>query len=171
MANESAGTSADEQDAEHTTREMTILQTFREQLYAEDILHDGDTVGTDDETLLYALTLLPRSTIVLTIIAPLPPPSPAAIATYRRFLRARKFDLAQAKKMFIECQHWRTTVEGIGIDELYKRIDPFDVSYAQLLASIAESYFGSNNHDRLFESLLSVPGTRSRLRLLAYVVS
>ena len=73
--------------------------------------------------------------------------------------------------MFIECQHWRTTVEGIGIDELYKRIDPFDVSYAQLLASIVESYFGSNNHDCLFKSLFSVPGTRSSLRLLAYVVS
>lgn len=58
MAHDSAGTSADQQDPEHTTREMTILQTFREQLYAEDILHDGDTVGTDDETLLYALTPL-----------------------------------------------------------------------------------------------------------------
>ena len=34
----------------------------------------------------------------------------------------------QAKKMFKDCQQWRKTVEGVGIDELYKRIDPFDVS-------------------------------------------
>ncbi|PPQ65388.1 LOW QUALITY PROTEIN: hypothetical protein CVT26_000013 [Gymnopilus dilepis] len=72
-----------------------ILTTFREQLLAEDLLHDGDSIGTDDETLL-------------------------------RFLRARKFDLEQSKKMFRDCQHWRKTVSGIGIDELYKRLDPFD---------------------------------------------
>lgn len=29
------------------------LAEFRKQLFAEDILHEGDTVGTDDETLLY----------------------------------------------------------------------------------------------------------------------
>ncbi|KAF8158167.1 CRAL-TRIO domain-containing protein [Crassisporium funariophilum] len=72
-----------------------ILQTFRHELYTEGILQDGDTLGTDDETLL-------------------------------RFLRARKFDLAQSKKMLKDCQHWRKTVEGVGIDELYRRIDPFD---------------------------------------------
>lgn len=49
-------------------------------------------------------------------------------AVSRRFLRARKFDLEQSKKMFRDCQHWRKTVSGIGIDELYKRLDPFDVS-------------------------------------------
>ena len=30
--------------------------------------------------------------------------------------------------MFKDCQQWRKTVEGVGIDELYRRIDPFDVS-------------------------------------------
>ncbi|KAF9049609.1 CRAL/TRIO domain-containing protein, partial [Hymenopellis radicata] len=58
-------------------------------------LNDGDSIGTDDETLL-------------------------------RFLRARKFHLKQAKQMFRDCQEWRQTVEGVGIDELYRRIDPFD---------------------------------------------
>jgi hypothetical protein len=29
------------------------LKQFREELYAEGILHDGDTIGTSDETLLY----------------------------------------------------------------------------------------------------------------------
>lgn len=29
------------------------LKQFREDLYAEGILHDGDTIGTDDGTLLY----------------------------------------------------------------------------------------------------------------------
>ena len=48
----------------------------------------------------------------------------------RRFLRARRFDLVQSKKMFKDCQEWRKTVEGVGIDELYKRIDPFDVSHS-----------------------------------------
>jgi hypothetical protein len=48
---------------------------------------------------------------------------------YSRFLRARKFNLKDAKKMFTDCQEWRKTVEGIGIDELYRTLDPFDVSY------------------------------------------
>lgn len=47
--------------------------------------------------------------------------------SYRRFLRARKFDLVQSKTMFAACQHWRRTVENVGIDELYREIDPFDV--------------------------------------------
>ncbi|KAF9013290.1 CRAL-TRIO domain-containing protein, partial [Cyathus striatus] len=72
-----------------------ILANFRKELYDEEILHDGDTIGTDDAVLL-------------------------------RFLRARTFDLVQAKKMFRECQEWRKTVEGVGIDELYKQMDPFD---------------------------------------------
>ncbi|KAJ3571562.1 hypothetical protein NP233_g3671 [Leucocoprinus birnbaumii] len=75
--------------------QKTILERFRKELVADDLLHDGDSIGTDDETLL-------------------------------RFLRARKFDLAQSKKMFADCQNWRKTVEGVGIDELYRKIDPFD---------------------------------------------
>jgi len=30
--------------------------------------------------------------------------------------------------MVMKCQHWRQSVSGIGIDELYNRMDPFDVS-------------------------------------------
>ncbi|KAK7056834.1 hypothetical protein VNI00_002551 [Paramarasmius palmivorus] len=73
-----------------------ILETFRRELFDEGVLHEGDTIGTDNETL-------------------------------KRFLRARKYDLAQSKKMFMDAQEWRKTVEGVGIDELYRRIDPFDV--------------------------------------------
>ena len=29
------------------------LKQFREELYAEGILHEGDTIGTSDDTLLY----------------------------------------------------------------------------------------------------------------------
>jgi hypothetical protein len=29
------------------------LKQFREELYTEGILHDGDTIGTNDDTLLY----------------------------------------------------------------------------------------------------------------------
>ncbi|KAG6827834.1 hypothetical protein H0H93_015287, partial [Arthromyces matolae] len=71
------------------------LKIFREEVFSEGLLHEDDTLGTDDETLL-------------------------------RFLRARKFDLVATKRMLIDCQHWRQTVEGVGIDELYRRIDPFD---------------------------------------------
>jgi hypothetical protein len=49
------------------------------------------------------------------------------IHCHRRFLRARRFDLKQTKKMFADCQQWRSTVEGVGVDELYRRLDPFDV--------------------------------------------
>ncbi|KAL6302784.1 CRAL-TRIO domain-containing protein [Sparassis latifolia] len=73
----------------------TILQLFREQLTEQDLLRNGDTIGTDDNTL-------------------------------SRFLRARKYDLEQATTMWRNCQNWRNTVEGIGIDELYRQIDPFD---------------------------------------------
>ena len=31
--------------------------------------------------------------------------------------------------MFADCQEWRRTVEGVGIDELYRTLDPFDVSF------------------------------------------
>lgn len=47
----------------------------------------------------------------------------------RRFLRARKYDTKQAKKMLNDCQEWRRSVEGVGIDKLYQEIDPFDVSH------------------------------------------
>ncbi|KAI0917030.1 hypothetical protein AcW2_007271 [Taiwanofungus camphoratus] len=72
-----------------------ILKQFREQLAQQDLLLDGDTIGTDDATLL-------------------------------RFLRARHFDLKAATAMWSDCQHWRKTVEGVGIDELYRQLDPFD---------------------------------------------
>jgi len=80
--------STDEQKA------ATVAQ-FREELEREDLIHDGDTIGTDDETLL-------------------------------RFLTARSFDLKQAVLMWRNCVEWRKTVGGVGIDELYKRIDRMD---------------------------------------------
>ncbi|OJT03883.1 Sec14 cytosolic factor [Trametes pubescens] len=72
-----------------------ILKQFREGLVEQDLIHDGDSIGTDDETLL-------------------------------RFLRARQWNVKQATLMWKNCQHWRSTVEGVGIDELYRQIDPFD---------------------------------------------
>lgn len=47
----------------------------------------------------------------------------------RRFLRARKLKIEEAKKMVINCQEWRKTVEGVGIDALYDQIDPLDASF------------------------------------------
>ena len=31
--------------------------------------------------------------------------------------------------MWKNCYEWRKTAEGVGIDELYRQIDPFDVRY------------------------------------------
>lgn len=39
---------------------------------------------------------------------------------FRRFLRARKFDLAKAKIMWIDTQKWRTAFK---VDELYETFD------------------------------------------------
>ena len=41
--------------ATNQIHEATLKQ-FREELYAEGILHDGDTIGTNDDTLLYVIT-------------------------------------------------------------------------------------------------------------------
>ena len=46
---------------------------------------------------------------------------------YSRFLRARKFNLKQSKAMIKTCIERRKTVGGVGIDEIYKRLDPYDV--------------------------------------------
>ncbi|OBZ71313.1 Sec14 cytosolic factor [Grifola frondosa] len=73
----------------------TVLQQFRDELVKQDLLHEGDSIGVDDETLL-------------------------------RFLRARGFNLKQAITMWKNCQQWRETVEGVGIDELYRQTDPYD---------------------------------------------
>ncbi|KAI6147488.1 CRAL-TRIO domain-containing protein [Pisolithus tinctorius] len=78
-----------------TKQQEDVLEQFRRQVFEEDILHEGDSIGTDDLTLL-------------------------------RFLRARKFNLNEAKKMIRNAQHWRKTVAGVGIDELYNQLDIFN---------------------------------------------
>ncbi|CDO71436.1 hypothetical protein BN946_scf184909.g30 [Trametes cinnabarina] len=87
-----------------------ILKEFRETLVNQDLLHDGDTIGTDDDTLL-------------------------------RFLRARHFNLKQSTLMWKNCQHWRNTVEGVGIDQLYRQIDPFDYPERDLVFDCWPLYF------------------------------
>jgi len=52
--------------------------------------------------------------------------------TLTRFLKARGYNASQAKQMIIDCIHWRRTVEDVGIEELYRLIDPFDVRSAPL---------------------------------------
>ncbi|KAN0120765.1 CRAL-TRIO domain containing protein, partial [Russula decolorans] len=46
--------------------------------------------------------------------------------TLTRFLKARGYNAYQAKQMILECIQWRRTVEDVGIEELYRSIDPFD---------------------------------------------
>ncbi|KAI0670820.1 CRAL/TRIO domain-containing protein [Trametes maxima] len=87
-----------------------VLHQFREALAEQDLIHDGDTIGTDDDTLL-------------------------------RFLRARQYNLKQATLMWKNCQHWRKTVEGVGIDQLYRDIDPFDYPERDLVFDCWPLYF------------------------------
>ncbi|KAJ7095885.1 CRAL TRIO domain-containing protein [Mycena belliarum] len=87
-----------------------ILGTFRTELFEDGILHEGDTIGTDDETLL-------------------------------RFLRARKFNLAQSKRMFCDAQHWRKTVNGTGLDQLYSEVDPLDYPEREAVFECWPLYF------------------------------
>ncbi|OJA08807.1 hypothetical protein AZE42_01308, partial [Rhizopogon vesiculosus] len=78
-----------------TSQQKEHLEAFRKQAFEEGIICNGDSIGTDDATLL-------------------------------RFLRARKFNLNESKTMLQNCQHWRKTVGGDGIDALYRRLDPYD---------------------------------------------
>ncbi|KAJ7780633.1 CRAL-TRIO domain-containing protein [Mycena maculata] len=87
-----------------------ILKTFRQELFDEGVLHEGDSIGTDDETLL-------------------------------RFLRARKFNLAQSKTMITNAQEWRKTLNGTGIDHLYSEIDPFDYQEREAIFDIWPLFF------------------------------
>jgi hypothetical protein len=57
---------------------------------------------------------------------------------HRRFLKARGYNASQAKQMILECIQWRRTVEDVGIEELYRTIDPFDVRSAP---SLLHSFF------------------------------
>ncbi|KAF8195579.1 CRAL-TRIO domain-containing protein [Pholiota molesta] len=101
-----------------------ILAKFREELTNEDALHEGDTIGTDDETLL---------------------------------------EKVHSKKMFKDAQHWRQTVGGIGLDEMYKDIDPFDYPERELVFEswpmwfhkkgrpLNIEFFGGMNLNKLYE--------------------
>ncbi|PCH34555.1 CRAL/TRIO domain-containing protein [Wolfiporia cocos MD-104 SS10] len=81
--------------SELTKDQEATLEQFRSRLAEQDLLRDGDTIGSDDFTLL-------------------------------RFLRARQFDVKAATTMWANCLQWRKTVQGVGIDELYKQMDPYD---------------------------------------------
>jgi hypothetical protein len=43
--------------------------------------------------------------------------------TLLRFLRARKFNVELSKKMFIDCEKWRSTYAGVGVEELVRTFD------------------------------------------------
>lgn len=71
-----------------------------------------------------------------------------------RFLRARKFNFNETKKMIKNCQHWRETVSGIGIDELNNRMDPFDVSSkrCEILVTFDRLWFKYPGREEVFKS-------------------
>lgn len=62
-------------------------------------------------------------------------------ASMLRFLRARKFDLAKAKQMFIECEEWR---KKFGTDTI---LDDFTYSEKPLVASMYPQYYHKTDKD------------------------
>lgn len=93
-----------------TSEEKQTLEVFRKQVFDEEIIREGDSIGTDDATLL-------------------------------RFLHARKFNLNESKKMLQNCQQWRKTVGGDGIDALYNRLDPYDYPEREEIFKSWSMYF------------------------------
>lgn len=55
--------------------QQQILKEFRQQVEEEGIIHDGDTVGTDDDTLLWLLSDDVELQCLLTVIYIQPVPS------------------------------------------------------------------------------------------------
>ena len=110
----------------HSHDQDEMLTHFRNILTEEGLLHHGDTIGTDDSTLQWVNSMSCQDNVN------------SRLPAYSRFLRARKFNLRDAKKMFADCQEWRKTVESVGIDELYRSLDPFDVSiyWSMVMCSI-----------------------------------
>ncbi|EJC98105.1 CRAL/TRIO domain-containing protein [Fomitiporia mediterranea MF3/22] len=82
---------------ELTEEQEAALHTFRRELLEEGAITDeGDSLGTQ-----YDWVLL-------------------------RFLRARKYNLKNAKIMIKNCIEWRKTAQGVGVDQLYRNLDPYD---------------------------------------------
>ncbi|CAK5270317.1 unnamed protein product [Mycena citricolor] len=94
---------------------------FRKQVFDEGIIKEGDTIGTDDETLFFR----------------------------RRFLRARNFNIAHSKTMLANAQNWRKTVEGVGIDALYEETDPFDYPEREIVFDCWPLWFHKTDKVRL----------------------
>jgi hypothetical protein len=114
---------ADAIDASSLSSVYQPLDVLRLELQDEPAFHEG-TVPRDDHT----LTLVPSVPHPRSVCSFTPPPFP--VSAYRRFLKARGYNASQAKQMILDCIHWRRTVEDVGIEELYRRIDPFDVRSA-----------------------------------------
>src|SRR5882762_6831611 len=69
--------------------------------------------------------------------------------------------------MFADCQEWRRTVEGVGIDELYRTLDPFDVSFS-FCGGASSGYVFNNMHSTLNAKRSLSPGHYGFIR---YAVS
>jgi len=82
---------------ELTEEQEVALRNFRSELLKEGIISEGgDSLGTQYDHILL------------------------------RYLRARKFSLKNSKIMIKNCIEWRRTVCGAGIEEVYRKIDPYD---------------------------------------------
>ncbi|KAF9077661.1 CRAL-TRIO domain-containing protein [Rhodocollybia butyracea] len=70
--------------------------------------------------------------------------------TLKRFLRARKFSIKDAKRMFIEAQDWR---KQVNLDELYSKTDPFDYPEREAVFGCWPMWFHKLGRPLNFQSL------------------
>lgn len=100
-------------DASMLSFELQPLDTLRIALENEPAFIES-SMPKDDHTLTYVPFIQISSSAPVQLL-------------HRRFLKARGYNASHAKQMVLDCVHWRRTVEDVGIEELYRRIDPYDV--------------------------------------------
>ncbi|KAF8501552.1 CRAL-TRIO domain-containing protein [Russula emetica] len=95
---------------------------------------------------------------------------PPVNVAHRRFLKARGYNASQAKQMILDCIQWRRTVEDVGIEELYRSIDPFDFPGRQC---VFESWpMGFHKTDKLGRPIhIQSFGAISSKRLYQHITS
>jgi hypothetical protein len=122
--------------------EAQLIKQFREECTHDGILAEGDEMN-EDWVLMYVTPIMLRVYNLRHVIS--------------RFLRARQHNIPKAKIMLKNCIQWRQTVGGNGIDDLYRKIDPFDVCM-HVIVSVSNT------------NSVAVSGTQRSVQALALVV-
>jgi hypothetical protein len=118
---------SDAVDASSLASVSQPLDVLRLDLQNEPTFEES-SIPKDDHTLTFVQSPLLYEPLHLNFFWELPRHRPAPVnVAHRRFLKARGYSASQAKQMILDCIEWRRTVEDVGIEELYRSIDPFDV--------------------------------------------